>query len=156
MNTSNYLAKYNDLMKENENIYRDLAKNFQLSECRLWILYVLRTEAKALSQSDICACLYQPKQSINSALKKLESEGYIILSPGNDRRSKQIMLTPAGIHLCEKTVDQIIETECNALSDLSDEGVELFLSLFHKYTELLKKHMQKIYPDGEYNENTII
>ncbi|MDE7287368.1 MAG: MarR family transcriptional regulator, partial [Lachnospiraceae bacterium] len=125
-------------------IYRNLAKILGLSECSFWILYTLRTNDTELVQSEVCAYMYQPKQTINSALKKMESDGYIKLEQGNDHRSKRISLTAGGIRLCERTVDRVIESERGALECMTAEEQELFLSLFHKYTDLLKQAMQDI------------
>ncbi|MEY8390978.1 MarR family transcriptional regulator [Lachnospiraceae bacterium] len=132
------LSQYNEIIKENDDIYRGFAKKMGLSECGLWILYILRTEYTAPVQSAICACLYEPKQTVNSALKKMEAEGYIELTPGSDRRSKKISLTSQGIRLCEETVDKMIEMELDAMEALSEEEQETFLTLFQKYTDLLK------------------
>lgn len=157
--TGNCLWEYNNILKENENIYRDLARKLGLSVCQFWILYTLRTESLPLSQKDICTSLYLPKQTINSALKKMESEGYLALTSGKDHRSKGIMLTSKGILLCERTVDQIIAMERSAFADLSEEKQEFFLSLFRQYTNLLKMHMHETFRsernDRKY-ENTII
>lgn len=139
------LWEYNNILKENDNIYRDLAKRLGLSVCQFWILYTLRTESLPPSQRDICASLYLPKQTINSALKKMEMEGYLALAPGKDHRSKRIILTPEGILLCEKTVDQIIAIERSAFADLSKEKQALFLSLFRQYNDLLKTYVNEAF-----------
>lgn len=138
-NVKSRLLEYNDIMKENDNIYRGLAKNMGLSLRSFWILYMLRTEYTEPVQSAICACLYEPKQTVNSALKKMETEGYIELIPGDDRRSKKILLTQKGNGLCEKTVDRVIKLELQALMGLTEEEQEAFLGLFRKYTGLLKQ-----------------
>lgn len=41
-----------------------------LSDCTFWILYALRENNARLTQSEICNFFYQPKQTVNSALKK--------------------------------------------------------------------------------------
>ena len=69
----------------------------------------------------------------------METDGYIELTCGDDRRSKRILLTEKGDALCEKTVDKIIGIECAALEGLSEEELEQFLSLFRRFTDLLKK-----------------
>ncbi|MDE7333478.1 MAG: MarR family transcriptional regulator [Lachnospiraceae bacterium] len=138
------LMEYNDIFKENENIYRGLARRVGLSECAFWILYILRADNEAPVQSDICACLHLPKQTINSALKKMEAEGYLVLTRGSDLRSKRVSLTADGVRLCEKTVDRVIGVEQNALNGLPPEEQTLFLSLFRKYNNLLKNYMQEI------------
>ena len=142
--TGRLLAEYNDTFKENENIYRGLAKRVGLSEYSFWILYILRTDYAAPVQSEIGTCLHLPKQSINSALKKLEAEGFLTLAQGSDHRSKTISLTAKGICLCQDTVDKVIDAERAALDGLPPEEQALFLSLLRKYNNLLKNNMQEI------------
>lgn len=136
--TENRLQEYNSIMKENDNIYRVLAKRMGLSECGFWILYMLRTDYTEPVQSEICNCLYGPKQTVNSALKKMEAEGIIELIPGTDRRSKKILLTEQGTKLCENTVDRVIGIELQALNHLTEKEQEQFMTLFRKYTDSLK------------------
>ncbi len=138
------LSAYNDLVKENEGIYRALSKRMGLSSSTFWILYTLREERNITTQTEICEFLYEPKQTVNSALKSLEAEGYIALSYGQDRRSKCISLTEKGIQLAEKTVDTVMLAEQNALLALSEQERATFLSLFQKYTEMLKEETEKI------------
>lgn len=138
------LSEYNNILKENDNIYRSLARKTGLSECSFWILYILRSERAGLVQSEVCNFLFQPKQSINSALKRMENDGYIELAHGTDQRSKQIILTAEGIRFCEKTVDRVIALERRALGGLPEEEQKLFLSLFRKYTDILKECMEEI------------
>ncbi len=137
------LAEYNNTIKENDELYRNAAKAMGLSDGAFWILYILRENGKLLTQKEICDALYQPKQTINSALKKLERDGFLELMEMSDRRSKEVHLTEKGKELARKTVDQVIADECEALSELTEEEQKTFLGLFHKYTILLKKSMGK-------------
>lgn len=140
-NARKMLWEYNTIFKENDDIYRCAAKGLGVSDCALWILYAVRAEEN-VTQKDICGTIHYPKQTVNSALKKLESEGCIVLSEMEDRRSKQISLTPKGVKLAEKTADKIVAAELAALSGLTDEERETFIELFRKYTELLKNNMR--------------
>ena len=83
------LAAYNELYKEQDDLYRGAARGFGLSDCAFWVLYALRETKRPMTQSGICAAVYQPKQTVHSALKKLEGEGYLRLAEGRDRRSKE-------------------------------------------------------------------
>ncbi len=139
-NARKKLWEYNTIFKENDEIYRYAAKELGIPDCTLWILYALRADEK-VTQKDICGALYYPKQTVNSALKRLESDGCIVLSEMEDRRSKLISLTPKGAELAEKTADIIIEAELAALSGLTEEEQETFVGLFRKYTELLKNNV---------------
>ena len=99
--------------------------------------------AYGASQSDVCTVLYQPKQTVNSALKKLESEGYITLTPAG-AHTKNISLTKSGTKLCEQTVDKVIEAECAALGNMTDEESENMTALMKLYSVLLKSQTAKI------------
>ena len=140
-NTQKMLWEYNTIFKENDEVYRCAAKTLGISDCSLWILYTLRTEQKAITQKEICEAFYYPKQTVNSALKKLENEGYIALTEMKDRRSKKITLTESGKKLAARTADKLIEAEPAAMSEPTDEEQKRFIELFRKYTGLLKKNM---------------
>lgn len=115
-----------------------------LSLGAFWILYMLRTEYTLPIQSELCSQLHVPKQTVNSALKKMEADGYLILGRGDDRRSKRILLTPEGVRLCKDTIDKVVRMEQNALGGLSKEEQELFLSLFRKHTDLLGRQIKQL------------
>lgn len=138
------LSEYNSIMKETDEIYREAAKAIGLSDCAFWILYVLREDCGPVTQSQICRTLYQAKQTVNSALKKMEQSGYIELCSSGDRRSKRIQLTEKGVLLAEKTVDKVIAAEHGALSEMTDAEQEAFIGLLRKYTFFLQKHMQEL------------
>lgn len=138
------LLKYNGIYKENNEIYRNTAKDVGLSESAFWLLYVLRENKDTVTQSDICNSMCQPKQTINSALKNLERSGYLELTPENDRRSKQVRLTEKGKILSENTVDRVMEREQKAFSRLEPDEQRMFLQIFRKFTDLLKESMRDI------------
>ena len=71
--------------------------------------------------------LLEPKQTVNSALKKLVAEGYLALSAGTDQRSKLVRLTPKGEQLARERVDRIPEAEAAALRAMSPDDRAAFL-----------------------------
>ena len=127
--TARRFSEYNRILKENDELYRSAVKTMGLPDCAFWILS---------TQSDVCYTLYQPKQTVNSALKKLADGGYIVLSEQKDRRSKPLSLTEKGQRLAEKTVDRVIAAEHRALAGLPEEKQEIFIRLFRQYTDLLR------------------
>lgn len=140
---SKRLFEYNAIIKENEDLYRRIAKQFGLSECTFWILYTLREENTSLTQRELCYSLSQPKQTINSALKKMETDGYLELSSGEDRRRKQIRLTKKGEVLAKETVDKVIALENRTFDTFTEREQEDFLLLFRKYTDNLKNYLSE-------------
>lgn len=141
--TEKKLYEYNNVLKSIDDCYRNIAKRYGFSEAAFWTLYTLRMEPGNITQSDVCTVLYQPKQTVNSALKKLESEGYITLTPAG-AHTKNISLTKSGTKLCEQTVDKVIEAECAALGNMTDEETENMTALMKLYSILLKSQTAKI------------
>ena len=143
-NPSKRMLELNEIMKETDDLYRNLARKFKISDCMMWILYILREDDRVVTQSDICNMMYMPKQTINSSLKKMEAEGYIELLNVNDKRSKQVCLTEKGINLANNTVDIVISKENNALSKMDGKEQELLINLFRKFKDLLKDNFTEI------------
>lgn len=138
------LCKYNKAVGETESIYHQAAKAYGLSAGCFWILYCLRANSGDLTQSDIGSTLFQPKQTVHSALKTLEDGGYLELIPANIRRSKYIRLTMKGVELARKTVDNVIAAETTALSCMAASDREILIQLSNQYTSLLRTYMQDI------------
>lgn len=140
-NTEEILSQYNSMFRENDEIYRSAAKMLGLPDCAFWILYSLREGNEMLTQSEVCRLICLPKQTVNSSLKKLESDGYIEFSEKRDRRRKEIKLTEKGICLAENTADKVISAEKKAFSQLSSEECEMFIKIFRRYTDSLKNNI---------------
>ncbi len=141
MNSINqHLFEYNGIVKETDKLYRDVARNLGLSDSAFWILYALREATGTLTQTDIVTASCLPAQTVNSALKKLESEGIVTLRATNDRRKKQLSLTPAGEALAARTVDRVLELENAAVESRSVQEQQRFLGLFRKYTDALSRN----------------
>ncbi len=144
MEISRWLAKYNALSKESDNLYRGLVRELGGSECALWILYTLRAEKPPVTQKTICDILHVPKQTVNSAMKALEAGGYLRLEPGPDRRRKQVVLTEAGERLARESADKIILAEEAAFGAMTEPEREMFLILMGRYVRALREEIQEI------------
>lgn len=92
-----------------------------------------------MTQSDVCAAVYQPKQTVHSALKKLAGEGYLQLTEGRDRRSKYLTLTAAGETLMARTVDRVMAAEETAMDTLTAAERAQFLALCRRYNAALRQ-----------------
>ena len=127
---STRLFALNEAWKENANIYRQMAKQMNLTDMAMWALYTLRVEPGEMTQSRMCEFLHEPKQTINSALKKMEADGLITLQSGSNRRTKTIHLTAAGEALARETADQ-------ALAQFSEEEADQLFSLLRRLNALM-------------------
>ncbi len=140
---SRKLFEYNGLVKENDELYHGIAKTLGLSDCAFWILYFLWESPEPVTQTQVCDGLCQPKQTVNSALKKLESDGYLELYQGEDRRKKRLRLTEQGKLLAGQTVDRVMALERKAMEELPEEELDEFIRLYRKYTDILKVQMER-------------
>ena len=137
------LVAFNREMKKLDDIYRSAAKECGMAECAFWILYTLRVEEKSFTQAELCEFLAEPKQTVNSALKKLVAEGYLALSSGADQRSKPVQLTPKGEQLACERVDRIPEAEAAALRAMRPEDRAAFICLTRQYRLLLEQQFRE-------------
>jgi len=128
-----WLSEYNCLFKANDKMYRDAVKSFGISESKFWILYAIRNASEGITQREIIQHSFLPPQTINSALKKMEADGYVELRTGTDKRTKQVFLTEKGEALSAKSVDCLITIEIQASEQLTQEEKNEFLRIFGKY-----------------------
>ena len=99
--------------------------------------------ASSCLQKDVCDATFIPKQPVNSAIRKLEQEGYLTLSNGKGH-SKHILLTESGHTLLKETIFPIVEAENEAFTELSFEECNLLLKLHSKYTTALREKFSKL------------
>ena len=137
------LVAFNREMKKLDDIYRSAAKECGMAECAFWILYTLRVEEKSFTQAELREFLAEPKQTVNSALKKLVAEGYLALSSGADQRSKLVQLTPKGEQLACERVDRIPKAEAAALRAMRPEDRAAFICLTRQYRLLLEQQFRE-------------
>lgn len=136
------LAAYNRVLKENNDIYREAVKALGLHDGAFWILYALRADGvdgAELTQKEICDILCLPKQTTNSALKKLEAAGYLELRAGKDRRRKYVRLTQVGQTLAQRTADRLIAAENRSISRLTEEERDAMIGVLRKFNSILRE-----------------
>ncbi len=137
------IAAFNAAINGSEEIYRAVAKSFGLSDCAFWILYFIRQSEEKVTQKDICSFIYQPKQTVHSALKKMVKDGLIEVGAYNGKRHKYVTLTEKGEEFCRKTVDLVLAEEIAAFEDMDASERELAMKLLAKYSDSLSQRMSK-------------
>ena len=135
------LLAFNAAMKHVDDVYRRAVRQYGLSECAFWILYTLRVE-RPYTQAGLCEFLHEPKQTVNSALKKLEAEGFLVLSAGDDQRSKRVRLTEKGEQLARTCADCVAEAEARAIGSMSPDDRAALIRLMELYGTLLSEQLQ--------------
>ncbi len=133
------LVMYNQLWMELDDLYSDYAKSSGLPECAFWIFYTLYESKDIYTQKDLSEKWSFSRQTVNSALKKLESEGLVRLVPlPGQKKNKQLVLTEEGDVFAQKVIIPIIEAEKNAFGGLGNEEQKMLLCLTQKYLRRLQ------------------
>ena len=93
--------------------------------------------------SEFC---FFPKQTIHSALKSLEGQGYVTLSVSEkNRKNKLISLTTKGDEFMRKIIYPIVDAEKAALNELTLDERKEMLFLFSKYQKFLREKIGVIF-----------
>ena len=114
--------KSNDrIYNENTLLYHRLARACGLPDCAFWLLYTLRSEEAPLTQTQLSEQLSLPKQTVNSALKKLVEEGVLRLeaADGNLKNKRVVGVESAA-------AARLTEEERSALVALSQKLLDAF------------------------------
>ncbi|MCD7948898.1 MAG: winged helix-turn-helix transcriptional regulator [Erysipelotrichaceae bacterium] len=143
MNKTNreYINEYNQLYKECNLIYHKLAIKLGISDCTFWIFYVLSDKDKTYTQSEICQLSSMPIQTVNTCLKNLEKNEYLILHHIQGQRGKMIQLTLKGNNFINNHIIPIKLAEEKACDLLSDDDKEKFIGTLHILIDGLYKEL---------------
>ena len=138
------LREFNNILKETNAAYSELAKQNGLSDCAFWLMYSIREADGKCTQKDLCDQWIISKQTVNSALKGLEKNGYIILSASpTDRRSKYITLTGKGVEFAHEHIDIVFDLEQLVFQKMSDAESAAMIESTRKYQELFRAEMKR-------------
>lgn len=137
------MQRVNCLSKELDAIYHQAALRFGISDSVLLVLYMIYEKGEPCLLSDICRESGTSKQTINSAIRKLEQEGVLYLE-ADKGKTKHICLTEQGKVYVAETAARLFEAECNAFADWTEEEMEQYLHLMEKYNRSLRAQMETV------------
>ncbi len=133
--------EFNNILGTINSAYHEAARKMNLSDSELDMLYVFDHYNGSCNQSALYKESGQTKSTINSAVKKMEKEGYLTLSAGTGRNTC-VTLTEAGQELMNRTVRRVIQFESDVYDSWSPEDQETFIRLnrdfAEKFTEKVK------------------
>ena len=137
------IAQINCLTEEVDSLYHQAAVRLGVSDSVLFVLYMLHTNGGQRLLYDIYKLSGISKQTINSAIRKLEQEKLIYLEKYNGK-SKLVCLTECGRVRAEQTAARLFEAERAAFSEWSEEELQTYLTLNKKYNETLKEQISRL------------
>lgn len=118
--------------------YHEMDNRLGLNHSASVILYSIWEQGGICSLSDVIYLSGIPKQTVNSALRKLETDGIVHLEAASGKR-KTIHLTEKGAALAQRTVAKIIALEDAVFADWSQTDRDIYLTLNQRFLTALKE-----------------
>lgn len=132
------LKRFNHLIGELDAVYHEMSLRLGLSDSESKILYTICNFGESCLLADVCRLTGLSKQTVNSAVRKLEREG-ILYTQAADGRAKRLCLTEEGKRHAGCTAFRILEMENAVFSSWPREDVEHYLELTERFLLSLRE-----------------
>lgn len=139
----NNFSKYNLLFYEINELYHDYAVKTNISDSVSCILYILCERGGSCKQSEIYKNSGISRQTINSAVRRLEENGVIVLTKCGGRDTV-VSLTEEGERLAVEKIQPLFEIENNIFSSWNETEISEYLRLTTEYRDLLKSGIENL------------
>lgn len=123
-------------MCRQEALYGEWAKRRGISYHTMMTLYALDQE-QPCTQKQIAEEWMVPKQTVNTIVKNLERQGYLVFTAGRDQKEKLISFTEAGRAYARQYLGELYEREERAMEAIHEplrqallEGMRIFTEAF--------------------------
>lgn len=137
------LKKFNYLCSEIDAAYHEAAIKCGLSNSEMDILYTIHDQGEGCSQSSVCRLSGVSRQTIHSAIKKMEKNGWLFLEAGKGRLMR-IFLTEKGRSVMEEKLMPIVRAENEVFENWTEAEREEILRLTQKYLVDFQEKIHKI------------
>lgn len=137
------MKRFNYLATEIDAAYHEVAWKLGLTDSAMQILYTICNYGDECLLSDITRLSGISKQTINSALRKLERE-HIVYLENSMGRKKKVILTDEGKELIKKTVLPLIQIENDIFGSWTKEERDLYLELTQRYLLSFKEKIKEL------------
>lgn len=135
------LYRINCLMSDIDAAYHQAAVKSGVSDSTSFIFYMLYLNDGCCLLNDIYRLSGISKQTINSAIRKLEGENIIYLENLNGK-SKKVCVTEKGKpYVCEVT-EKLYQAEVNTFTQWAPDEIDNFIKTLEKYNDLFRKQIE--------------
>ena len=135
------IKRQNHLISELNSVYHNAALKLGLSDSSMQVIYTICDFGDSCLLSDICYLTRLSKQTINSALRRLERDGWIRLEPETSK-SKRVFLTESGKSLADKTALRMMDAENAVFASWTSEDVNRYFELTQRFIRLIKEKIK--------------
>lgn len=139
----NEIHRINYLASEMDSIYHQASLRLGISDSVSIILYTIQDKGESCLLSDVYKSSGVSRQTVNSAIRRLEADGVLYLEPYAGR-AKKIVLTDKGRDYIRQTVARLLEAEIRAFDGWSEDEIKMHIGLMEKYTESLRRQIHQL------------
>lgn len=136
----NIRQRLNKTNHELEGLYHDISVKLGLSDSESMVMYMLYDAQEPLTQSDIVKATGLSKQTLNSAIRKLEKDGIIVLEKLNEK-SKIIVTTNKGNVTIAQKMQPLVDMEERVLASWTEADRLKYLELIEAFKEKFEKEV---------------
>ena len=135
------IHKLNCLSAEISSLYHHASLRLGVSDSGMIVLQMLHERGLSCPLCEIYKQSGISKQTISSAVRKLENDGIIRLEQSSGR-SKNVTLTDKGLEYLKATAVRLYEAERAAYESWTDEEIGNFVRLMQKYAETFREQTE--------------
>ncbi len=137
------LHRINYLIADTDALYHQASLKLGISDSAMRVLYTVYDSGGSCLLSGIYKQSGISKQTVNSALRKLEADGVIYLEPG-EGHGKRVRLTSSGEDYVARTAARLYEAECEALSAWTADEIDTHIRLLEKYAASIGEQFKRL------------
>ena len=141
MELTQQLHQINTLLAEIDAAYHQAAVRLHIADSALAVLYILRDAGDGCPLRTVYRQYGMSKQTVNSALRKLEEDGCLFLEPGPGR-SKTLHLTATGKQRVAGTAGRLQAAERRVFERWTPEDRAAYVRLLKKYRTDFQQELQ--------------
>lgn len=144
--THNHLKeihKINYLNQEMDALYHQSSLKLGISDSVSMVMYTIYDRGNECKLLDIYKSTGISKQTINSAIRQLETKGILYLEMYNGKQ-KKVMLTEKGKCFVEQTAARLFQAESDTFNDWTEEEISTYIGLMEKHEACFRRQIEKM------------
>ena len=145
--TDTKLSKAIDMMIRTDHMHKALidsrVRTLGIHRTQHRILMHLARHDKLPSQKELADCLDVTPAAITVTLKKIEKDGYVEKTLGQDNRYNELRITEKGRELVKKTKKIFSEADSSMFEGFTDDELDTYVSCLEKLQANIRKQYER-------------
>ena len=132
------------LTTEMDVLYHQASFKIGIADSAMRVLYTIHDNGESCLLSDIYKGSGISKQTVNSAIRKLENDQILYLEQYKGK-TKKVILTDKGKEYILKTAARLYEAESKAFESWSENEIDMHIRLMEKYVDSFRTQVQELH-----------